>query len=134
MRTNYHKIFEIIFVISVLFVVLIIGVIIGTIVFELEPSWAIFPIKSWIIAGIYSTGFFILLDFFFFYHCLKGDKCNYKKTKIEYSNGKKIYVYTNPKELSGGIFSKTYMQVEEDTYICVKSPMILTGQLQWQID
>lgn len=131
LRTNHNKIFEICFLISALFIVLIVGIIIGTVIFELESGWAIFPMNNWIYAGIVSTVFFILLDFFFlFSYFIRKEKCAYKKSRIEYVDGEKTYVFTNPKGIVGGIFSKTYLQADKDTYMCVRYPMVLLGEMQ----
>jgi len=52
-----------------------------------------------------------------------------KNKPVEYINGKKIHIYTSPKGTEGGIFSKTYIEIDEHNLLRLRTLMIPPGEL-----
>jgi len=48
---------------------------------------------------------------------------------VEYLDGKKVYEYTFPKNKKGGIFSKTYVQIDNNTLLRIRNQMIPSESL-----
>ena len=89
-------------------------------------NWALFGIDTWIIALCAIFGFFIILELIFFFHFLsvRNKTIELQKPKKEFIDGKRVYVFTYPKGKEGGIFSKTYIEIDDDNILRLRSLMI----------
>ena len=129
-QESYFTFLILFIVVSFLFLVWILIISMGIIIFKFDPKWALLSLDTW----IYTAGFFILffifleLMFYFWYnngnHKIEGEKTNQK-----YIDDKKLYVYTYPKEAKGGIFSKTYVLIDENSVLNLRCLMISPGEL-----
>ena len=69
---------------------------------------------------------FILLELIFYLHFSSVSKKTFEveKPKQEFIDGKKVHVFTHPKGIEGGIFSKTYIEIDEKNVLRLRTPMI----------
>ena len=95
------------------------------------PIWTIIPLDYWMYIWCWIVGIFIILEIIFYLSYWTREKkiINVKKSKTEYINGKQIHNYTYPPGLKGGIFSKTYIEIDDDNVLRLRSLMIPPGDL-----
>ncbi|MBN2603019.1 MAG: hypothetical protein JXA91_02670 [Candidatus Thermoplasmatota archaeon] len=114
----------------ILFIVIIIAI--GTIALGLDPNWAILTFESWAIIWCVLTAVFIFVDIFLYIKIRhKGEIITERKQqKEEILHGKKIFVYTHPENAEGGIFSKTYIPIDENSVLRLRE-LIVTAKELW---
>ena len=52
------------------------------------------------------------------------------ETNAEYLDGKKVYEYTFPKNNRGGVYSKTYVKIDDSFLLRVRNQMI-SAEILW---
>jgi hypothetical protein len=52
-----------------------------------------------------------------------------EKPKSLYLRGKKLHVYTLPEGSKGGVFSKTYVKIDEENILTLRYQMIMPEEL-----
>jgi len=112
--------------VTILLIISVVTVFSGISYFELGYNWALLNIDSWIILSSVFIAVFIILILFFYSHICSVRKkiCELEKPKPEFINGKMIHVYTYPKEKEGGLFSKTYIEIDEHNVLRLRTLMI----------
>ena len=127
----YSRLIKIFLIISILFFIWIICVAVGSFILEFEPNWAILDLKNWILIFSVVIGIFIILEITFYIHYIyKIDKrIEFIEPEPEFIHGKRLYVYTYPIGSEGGIFSKTYIQIDENSVLRLKNLIIPPGEL-----
>ena len=116
-------------IISVLLLMWIVILISGVSYLELDPDWAGISISTWLLIISVLFGVFIIIDIVMYMSptiFMKGEFQEFISTEpsSEYLDGMKVYEYTYPKEKKGGLFSKTYIKVDDSTLIRVRNQMI----------
>ena len=56
-----------------------------------------------------------------------------EKPKPEFIDGKRVYVYSHPERMEGGIFSKTYIAIDKHSVLRLRSLMVPPNHL-WNKD
>ena len=122
---RYSKLIKLFLLITILFIICISIVFVG-ITLGFAHNWALLGIDTWIIAIIAIFGFFIILELIFFFHfsSVRNKTIELQKPKKEFIDGKRVYVFTYPKGKEGGIFSKTYIDIDNDNILRLRSLMI----------
>jgi hypothetical protein len=124
-KRRYSIISKIFILIAVIFTIFIVIVFLGINSLGYGYDWALIDIDGWIITLCTVLGFFIILELlFFFHHSFAGDKVIVKEKPVEFIDGKKVYVFTYPEGKEGGIFSKTYVDIDKNTVLRVRALMI----------
>ena len=125
LRKRYSLLSKLIFLLAIILTILIIIAFVGI------NSWAGLDLNSLVTALIAIFAFFIFLELIFFFHysSVSNKRNEAEKPKIEFINGKRIYVYTMPKGKEGGIFSKTYIEIDGNNVIRLRSLMISPEEL-----
>ena len=122
-----YSLFSIIFlIISFILIILIAIVYAGVAFLEYGQDWAVLNLEGWIIVVSALFCLFIILELIFFVHYSshKTKKTEIQKPKSEFYQGKKLHVYTYPEGKEGGIFSKTYIEIDEKNILRLRSLMI----------
>jgi hypothetical protein len=102
---------------------------------ELDPDWAGISVSIWLVIISALFGLFIIIDILMYMSpttFLKGEIQEFIATEPssdEYLDGMRVYQYTYPKEKKGGLFSKTYIKVDDSTLIRVRNQMIPADDL-----
>ena len=132
-KSNIYLMLSKIFaLISFLILLIVIIIAIGTISLDMEPNWAILTFESWAIIWCVLTAVFIFVDIFLYIKIKhKGEIITeQKQQKAEVLHGKKIFVYTHPEDAQGGIFSKTYIPIDENSVLRLRE-LIVTAKELW---
>ncbi|MFO7678209.1 MAG: hypothetical protein R6V50_07510 [Thermoplasmatota archaeon] len=135
LKKRYYKYSEIIILVSIIYFIWILINIIGVYFIGLGNRWAGLSMNQWILSSIivFSICLGIILFFFFHYIMLK-QKIIKEKNKPKYLHGKRLYIHTYPEQSKGGVFSKTFIQIDDQTIVCIRyqliSPVYLTKEKQ----
>lgn len=125
------KLFLIISIVLLMWIVIVLS---GVSILELDPDWAGLSLSSWLIVISVLFGVFIIIDILMYVSpslFTKQDIKEFTSTdeSVEYLDGRKVYEYTFPKNKKGGIFSKTYVQVDNNTLLRIRNQMIPSESL-----
>ncbi len=133
LRSRYSKLSKILLIVTILFSFWIVFVALANIILKFEPTWAVLTLDSWIYVWCIVVGFFILfiLVFFFHYSSVKKKRVEQEKPKPEFIDGKRLHIYTDPKGCEGGIFSKTYIKIDDNNILRLRTLMIPPNEL-WE--
>jgi hypothetical protein len=98
----------------------------GVAFLEYGQDWALLNLEGWTIAVSALFGIFIILELIFYVHYSsnKSKIAEKQKPKTEFINGKRLHVFTYPKGKEGGIFSKTYIEIDDKNILRLRSLMI----------
>ncbi|MCK4364732.1 MAG: hypothetical protein KAW45_01640 [Thermoplasmatales archaeon] len=126
---KYSILTKLFLIISILLIIWIIIVFAG--VSSLGYNWAGLSLDGWIITLCALFGFFIILELIFYSHykSIKDKRVELEKPKPEFMSGRRVYVYTHPEGKEGGIFSKTYVEIDEHRVLRLRSLMIPPEEL-----
>lgn len=113
-------------------VILLSGPLFGVI----EPDWAGLSSSLWVILVSVLIGAFIIIDIILYATPLIGKEVEMNAPikpvefpEIEKRNGKTVYEYTYPGGIKGGVFSKTYISIDDETVIRIRNQMIPKEQV-----
>jgi hypothetical protein len=131
LRGRYSLLSKLFLFIALLFIICVVFVFIGITFLEYGHNWALFSLEGWIITLCLLLLFFILLELIFYYNfsSVRRKRIELETPKSEFINGKRVYVFTHPKGKEGGIFSKTYIEIDEHSVLRLRSLMILPEEL-----
>ena len=106
-------------------------VLFGVFVLGYGQNWAGISLDGWIIVVSLLSVIFILLEFLLYLNLssLKKKRIELEKPKPEYINGKRVCVFTYPVGVEGGIFSKTYIELDKDNVLRLRSLIIPPEEL-----
>jgi hypothetical protein len=127
----YSRLIKIFLIISILFFIWIICVAVGSFILEFEPNWAILDLENWILFFSVIIGIFIILEITLYIHYIyKIDKrIEFIESEPKFIHGKHLYIYTNPVGSKGGLFSKTYIQIDENSVLRLRNLIISPSEL-----
>ena len=131
LRRRYSLLSKIFIIIGLLFTIFIIIVFLGIHSLGYGYNWALISLDQWIIALCALFGFFVILELLFFFHFsfAKSKRADAEKPKQEFLDGKRVFVFTFPKGKEGGIFSKTYIEIDNNRVLRLRSLMIPPEEL-----
>jgi len=91
--------------------------------------WSGLSITEWTYTGIFILIFFIALEIIFFIHYVSATKWKAEKEQSRYFKGKRLHTYTLPIDSKGGIFSKTYIKIDEKNILNLRYQIIPPEEL-----
>ncbi|KYK22600.1 hypothetical protein AYK21_03705 [Thermoplasmatales archaeon SG8-52-2] len=123
---RYKSFFKYFLIITLLLVLLLIISAVGIIFLGLGTNWFLFNFEGWIVGESIIIGLFVILEILFFLHILliRRKMSKLGKPKTEYIDGKKIIDITFPKGTDGGVYSKTYIEIDNSNILRLKNLMI----------
>jgi len=126
LRLRYSKLSKIFLILGLLLVLWVVIVFIGARVLNYGYDWALLSVRNWILLVSIIIVVFILLIVIFSAHfyTVKKKLSSVKKPKVEYVAGKKVHVFTFPQGVEGGIFSKTYVEIDDENILRVRTLML----------
>ena len=134
-KTKLLKASKIFFILTVLYSCWIAILILGTYFLQLGFNWAGLTIEQWILSAIILISIIlaieILLVLQFIILKMKRQRPEKAKQK-EYIQGRRVLRYTLPVDVKGGIFSKTYILIDEKWVLNLRYQMIPPGDLWGQ--
>ena len=131
LRNRYSLLSKLFILIAILFTIFIVIVFLGITYLGYGYNWAGISLEGWVIALCSLFGVFIILELILYFHfsSAKTKRIDAEKPKIEFINGKRVHVFTFPKGKEGGIFSKTYIEINENSVLRVRSLIIPPEEL-----
>jgi len=131
LQDKYSKISKLFVFITILLIVLILVIFLGILVYENAYNWAGLSLEGWIFGVCLIIGIFIILELilYFHYNSVKNKRIELEKPKPEFIDGRRIFIYTYPKGVQGGIFSKTYIEIDGHSVLRLRILMIPPNEL-----
>jgi len=128
---RYKWFFKYFLIITFLLVFLIIISAVGIVFLGLGTNWFLFNFEGWIFGVSIVFGLFVTLEILFFLHffLIRRKIMKSGKPKPEYIDGKKIIDITFPRETDGGVYSKTYIEIDSNNILRLKNLMIPPDEL-----
>jgi len=131
LSNRYSLLSKILFLITIILIIWIVVLFVGISSLGLGYNWAGMSLEGWIIALCAIFGVFIIFELIFYMHysSVKDKRAELEQPKAEFMDGRRVYIYTHPKGKEGGIFSKTYVEIDETTVLRLRTLMIPPEEL-----
>jgi len=126
LRVRYSKISKLFLILGIILVIWAIVVFVGAKILDFGYDWAGLSVSSWILGIAVILIVFIVIELIVFlhYYSVKNKRVEVEKPKEEFISGRKVHAFTFPMGMEGGIFSKTYIEVDEDNILRLRTLMI----------
>jgi len=121
------KLFLVITVVLIMWIVIVLS---GPMFGVFEPDWAGLSPSLWLLMVSVFIGIFIVIDIIlyatprFFVDQSIVEFGTVELPEIENRNGKQVHEFTFPVGVKGGVFSKTYVQIEQNKILRIRNLMI----------
>ena len=131
LSSRYSLLSILLLLITIILIICLITVFYGITSLGYGHDWALFGLNSWIITLCVLFVIFIFLELVFYRHfsSIRNKRIELEKPEPEFINGKRVYVFTIPEGKEGGIFSKTYIEIDEHNVLRLRSLMIPPEEL-----
>jgi small-conductance mechanosensitive channel len=132
LKQRYLKASKIFLLLTIIYTLWVIIIILGVYSLGLNFKWAAFTIGQWILSAIVLISILIGFELLFILHYLlsKRRKAKPKASKEPvFIQGKEVYDYTLPIGAKGGIFSKTFILIDENRVLHLRYQMIHPNDL-----
>ncbi len=124
------------FLITILYSLWIAIVIMGVYYLELGNRWAFLSMEQWILTAIALISIAIGLELVLLLHYILSKRRTHEPVELkkqkEYLQGKQVHSFTIPFDAKGGIFSKTYILIDEERVLNIRYQMIPPNDLWGQ--
>ena len=136
-KKRYQRWLKVFFIIAILYTVWVIVDIVGIYYYNMGYRWAYLTMEQWIMSGIILIAVLLIIELIFFVNS-KTTKAPKQKPlqpqkheviKSQEYHGKKLYVFTYPRDVKGGIFSRTFIPLDDNTLLQVRTQMKPAEQL-----
>lgn len=126
LKKRYSFLIKLFLLIALLLILAIVIVFAGIAYFDSGYNWAGLDLDGWNILSSAFFAIFIIFILFFFIHISSVRKkiIELEKPKPEFINGKLVHVFTFPQGKEGGLFSKTYIDIDEHNVLRLRTLMI----------
>jgi hypothetical protein len=125
MRTNEHKLlgkysfWSRLFILIIILLIIVLSIVfLGMYIFGYAYNWALLSLDVWIIVISLLCIIFILLELFFYYNF-----SSIVAKRIE------LHIYTHPKGAEGGVFGKTYIELDKKNILRIRSLIVPPDEL-----
>lgn len=131
LKRRFLKASKILLLLAIIYILWIAVLIIGIYFLKLGSKWAILTIEQWIYSAIALFSFIIVLDIVFLLSNVvsRRKQVTQEKPQRVVLHGKQVHSYTIPIGAKGGIFSKTYIMIDETRVLNLRYQMILPNDL-----
>jgi hypothetical protein len=128
---RYRWFFKYFFLISILLIILVVVAAVGIVYLGLGTNWFLFNFEGWIFGVLVVIGIFVFLEILFFLHffLFRRKRIRLEQPQPEYIDGKIIIDITFPKGIDGGVFSKTYIEIDNNSILRLRNLMIPPDEL-----
>jgi hypothetical protein len=132
LKQRYLKASKIFLLLTIIYTLWVVIIILGVYTLGLNFKWAAFTIGQWIFSAIILISILIALELLFVLHYWISKRRKAKpepKEQPTYIQGKQVLNYTLPIGAKGGIFSKTYILIDENRVLHLRYQMIPPNDL-----
>ncbi len=123
LRKRYSFLLKIFVLIGVLLVIWAGVVFIAAWLLGYGYDWALFSVSEWVLIVLSIIVVLIIVELIVFFH-YRSVKNKIEKPKEEYISGRRVHVFTYPPGVEGGIFSKTYIEIDDKNILRLRTLMI----------
>jgi len=127
LKLRYLKFSKIFLLITLIYILWIAIVILGIYTLGLGPRWAGLSSSQWILSAIGLISVLLGLQVVFILHFLftkRKKKIPAENQQPQFVQGKQVHNYTLPIGAKGGVFSKTYVLIDDDRVLRLRYQMI----------
>ena len=121
------KLFLILAVVFSMWIVLVLS---GQMFLDYGSTWTGLPLSFWLMLISILFAAFIAIDILIYANPkflasfdMHLDESS-QTSPFEIKNGKRIYEFTIPKDVKGGLFSKTYIPIDEETVVRIRHQIV----------
>ena len=131
LKARYSTLSKVFVAISIFFIIWLVVIVLGIYLLGQGYNWALLSLEGWIYVLCALIGFFVVLEIIFYLHYngVKKRRLDAEKPEPEFTQGKRLYVYTHPKGAEGGIYSKTYIKIDENSVLRLRNLMVSPQEL-----
>jgi hypothetical protein len=132
LKRRYLKASKLLFLFTVIYSLWVALTIMGVYFLQLGTKWAVYTIGQWIVSAIVLISVVIALEIIFLLHnaLLRKKHLQPKQPKQKtFVQGKQVHNYTIPVDAKGGIFSKTFIMIDETRVLNLRYQMIPPNDL-----
>jgi len=132
LKNKYLKLSKIILVVVIIYTIWIAFIISSVYFLGYGNKWAILTMDQWIISSIVIFSFFVVLEVLLFinYILVKRRRIEGEKPKPALFKGRKLHIFTLPFKSKGGIYSKTYIKIDDENILNLRFQMIAPSDLE----
>lgn len=126
LRVKYSRLSKVLLLFAILASIWVYLIYLVIVVWDKSYSWALFNLDIWVYLAIIGVVVFIFINIVIYLHfnSVYKRRLEIQKPKPEYIDGKRIHVFTIPSGIEGGVFSKTYIKIDEHNILRLRSLMI----------
>lgn len=130
-RKKYSDMTKLLFLIGIILIIWIVIVFSGVLFWGYGYNWAGLSFETWILAISVILFAFIILEITIYYRFSNIEKQIKQKSQPEpeFINGKRVHIFSHPKGIEGGIFSKTYIEIDPHNILRLRTLMIAPGEI-----
>ena len=130
LKRRYLRLSKLMVLLAVIYSIWIAIIIIGVYFFGIYKL-AVLTMDQWILSGIGLVAIFVFFNalFIIHYYLIKRKKQVPKKPQQMIYKGKKLHIFTLPQNSRGGIFTKTFITIDENTVLNLRFQMIQPKEL-----
>lgn len=102
----------------------------GELFLEGSLNWTVFPLSTWLLAISIIFGIFIIIDTILYaypkqiIYAETFSETHRMPSLVDIKEGKEIYDYKFPKNVVGGLFSKTFIPIDDKTVLRLRHQLI----------
>lgn len=133
LKRKYLRFSKLTLLFTIIYAFWIAIVIIGTFFLKLGVTWASFTVEQWVLSAIALFVVFIIVELFFFLRLsikkLKKKGPKKVSTPAKFIKGKQVHTFTIPFGAKGGIFSKTYITIDDRSVLNLRYQVTVPNEL-----
>lgn len=121
------KLFLILTIVFIMWVIILVS---GPLVGVLDPDWTGISASFWLLLISVLIGAFIVIDIVLYASPVLKQEAIASSGKylefpeVEHKKGKQVFEFTYPSGSKGGVFSKTYVSIDDGSVVRIRNQMI----------
>jgi hypothetical protein len=135
-RSRYSNLMKLLFLFGLILVIWVFVVFVTVFFGGYDYTWTGASFEIWVYIFAVVVGIFILFEILLYtrFTNLKNVRIEKEKPKAEFLDGKRVYVYSHPEGMEGGVFSKTYVEIDERNILRLRTLMIDPGEIWKKVE
>jgi len=131
LKRRYVRFSKFILIIAVIYTIWTSIVIASVYLLRAPFNWAGFPVDIWVMSNIGLLAVLLGIECVFLLHFLieRQKHMQPRKPKKTFFHGKRLFTYTIPESSHGGFFTKTYIEIDDESILNLRYQMIPSQDL-----
>jgi hypothetical protein len=131
LKKRYLILSKLILLIAIIYSLWIAFIIISVYFLGFGNRWAVITMDEWILSAVIILGVFLGFEIFFIFHhyMIRRRRIEQEKPKPLLYHGKEVHNFSLPIGSEGGIFSKTYVRIDEEHIVNIRYQMVPPKEL-----